>query len=268
MGAVTVTPIDGWNPDQYERFHAERRQPFDDLVALCRPVPGGRIVDLGCGTGNLTTELHQQLRAAETVGVDSSDSMLARAHAEHGEVPGLSFESGDIATWLGRDLSLVFANASLQWIDDHLGLLARMRTALGEGGQLAFQVPSNFRHPSHLLAQQVANESPFIDALDGNVPEDRGRFVLSPELYADLLYELGAREQVVRMQVYGHELSSTADVVEWVMGTLLTPYRTRLTPELFEAFVERYRERLLEELGEREPYFYGFKRILCWARFS
>ena len=162
----------------------------------------------------------------------------------------------------------MFANASLQWIDDHLNLLARMRTALREDGQLAFQVPANFRHPSHLLALEVANEPPFIDALYGDVPEDRGRFVLSPELYADLLYELGAKDQVVRMEVYGHELESTGEVVEWVMGTLLTPYRKRLSPELFDAFVERYRERLIEELGEREPYFYGFRRILCWARFS
>jgi trans-aconitate 2-methyltransferase len=114
----------------------------------------------------------------------------------------------------------------------------------------------------------VANESPFFEALDGDVPEDRGRFVLPPEVYADLLYELGAKDQVVRMEVYGHELDSTDEVVEWVMGTLLTPYRERLTPELFEAFVERYRERLIEELGEREPYFYGFRRILCWARFA
>jgi trans-aconitate 2-methyltransferase len=114
----------------------------------------------------------------------------------------------------------------------------------------------------------VANEAPFIDALDSDVPEDRGRFVLSPELYADLLYELGAKDQVVRMEVYGHELGSTGEVVEWVMGTLLTPYRKLLSPELFEEFVERYRELLVEELGEREPYFYGFRRILCWARFT
>jgi trans-aconitate 2-methyltransferase len=265
---VTVKPIDGWHPEQYERFRSERREPFDDLLALCAPVAGGRVVDLGCGTGDLTVELHQQLGAATTVGVDLSESMLARAKEDHADVDGLSFEIGDIGTWLGEDLDLVFANASLQWIDDHLNLLARMRTALAPGGQLAFQVPANFRHPSHVLARQVANESPFIDALDGDVPDDRGRFVLLPELYADLLYELGAREQVVRMQVYGHELASTLEVVEWVMGTLLTPYRSRLSPEMFEAFVDRYRELLLEELGEREPYFYGFRRILCWARFS
>jgi trans-aconitate 2-methyltransferase len=268
MGAVTLTPIDGWNPDQYERFRSERQQPFDDLLALCDPVPGGRIVDLGCGTGDLTLVLHRDLNAVRTVGVDSSEAMLERAVAAHRDIEGLCFEKGDIATWLGEDLQLVFANASLQWIDDHLNLLARMRTALAPDGQLAFQVPANYRHPSHLIAHQVANESPFIDALDGNVPEDRGRFVLSPELYADLLYELGAKDQVVRMEVYGHELDSTDEVVEWVMGTLLTPYRTRLSPEMFEAFVERYRVRLFEELGEREPYFYGFRRILCWARFG
>jgi len=226
------------------------------------------VVDLGCGTGNLTVELHERMQAAETVGVDSSESMLARARANHGDVPGLTFTEASIETWLGEGLDLVFANASLQWVDDHLDVLARMRTALVEGGQLAFQVPSNFRHPSHVLARQVANEAPFIDALDDDVPEDRGRFVLSPEIYADLLYELGAREQIVRMEVYGHELSSTSDVVEWVMGTLLTPYRKRLSAELFTAFVERYRERLLEELGDREPYFYGFRRILCWAHFQ
>jgi len=263
-----VTPIDGWSPEQYERFRSERQQPFDDLLTLCHPVEGGRIVDLGCGTGLLTKILHEEMGAEETVGIDSSAAMLARAQSSFGDVPGLSFAQGDIATWLDEGLDLVFANASLQWIDDHLNLLARMRTALREDGQLAFQVPANYRHPSHVLAHAVANESPFMDALYGDVPEDRGRFVLSPELYADLLYELGAKDQVVRMEVYGHELESTGEVVEWVMGTLLTPYRKRLSPELFDEFVERYRERLNEELGEREPYFYGFRRILCWARFS
>jgi trans-aconitate 2-methyltransferase len=39
-----------------------------------------------------------------------------------------------------------------------------------------------------------------------------------------------------------------------------------LPPALFATFVDRYRDRLVEELGDRRPYFYPFKRILFWAR--
>lgn len=70
---------DPWSPEQYERFRAEREQPFWDLLPLIDTPSGGRIVDLGCGTGALTRELHRRLRARETIGVDSSQSMLERS---------------------------------------------------------------------------------------------------------------------------------------------------------------------------------------------
>ena len=235
---------------------------------LCHPVPGGRVVDLGCGTGDLTKILHEEMQAKETVGIDSSTTMLPRAQSKFSEVPGLSFVHRDIATWLDEGLDLVFANASLQWIDDHLDLLARMRTALGRDGQLAFQVPANYRHPSTCWRTRSPTSLRSSMRSTGTSPRIAVASSSHLELYADLLYELGAKDQVVRMEVYGHELESTGEVVEWVMGTLLTPYRTRLSPELFDEFVQRYRERLIEELGERVPYFNGFRRILCWARFS
>jgi trans-aconitate 2-methyltransferase len=61
---------DPWEPEQYRRFRAERRQPFFDLLALVRPKSQMRVVDLGCGPGELTDELHRRLRARETVGID------------------------------------------------------------------------------------------------------------------------------------------------------------------------------------------------------
>ncbi len=256
-----------WDPAQYQRFEAERRQPFDDLVALCGPVPGGSVVDLGCGTGRRTVELHRALGAASTVGVDSSAAMLADAP---GDVPGLSFVEGDLAEWAGPPVDVVFANASFQWVDDHRGLLARARAGLRPGGQLAFQVPANFDHPSHRLARVVAAAAPFAAALatSGGAPPDRGDAVLAPSTYAEIVHELGAVEQHVRLQVYGHVLDDTGAVVEWVRGTLLTPYRERLDGSTYDAFVDRYRQRLLAELGEQRPYFYAFSRILGWARFG
>jgi trans-aconitate 2-methyltransferase len=257
----------GWDPDQYRRFAAERRQPFDDLKALCLPVPGGRIVDLGCGSGELTAELHRDLRVTDTLGIDTSEAMLSAAAHWAAEVPGLHFERADLAQWTGSDVDLVFANASLHWAPQHPALLARLRFSLAPGGQLAFQVPTAFGHPSHVLAREVAAEAPFAPPHlePGPAPEDN---VLTPARYAEVLHALGAVQQDTRLQVYGHLLPSVESVVEWVRGSLLTPIRARMDDETFGAFLDRYRERLLNELGQRRPYFYAFSRILCWARFA
>ena len=56
------------------------------------------------------------------------------------------------------------------------------------------------------------------------------------------------------------------DVVEWMKGTLLTEYERHLPPELFPTFLEDYRTRLLAQLEPTEPFFFPFKRILCWGR--
>jgi trans-aconitate methyltransferase len=70
----------------------------------------------------------------------------------------------------------------------------------------------------------------------------------------------------VRLQVYGHHLESTAAVVEWVKGTYLTDYARRMPAGLYERYLVRYREALLQRLGERSPFFYTYKRILVHAR--
>ena len=117
---------DAWKPAQYERFREERAQPFWDLAALVDPRPGMTIVDLGCGTGELTAQLHQKLQARETIGIDSSAAMLARAPS----VPGLRFEQRDVAGFAPQDrFDLVFSNAALHWIPDHAGLFKRLTTA-------------------------------------------------------------------------------------------------------------------------------------------
>lgn len=257
---------DTWDPTQYERFAAERSAPFFDLLSLLEPAPGGRLVDLGCGTGSLTAEAVRRLDVAEAVGVDNSASMLSQASAVEAP-PGLRFEDDDIATWSDDGAwDVVLANASLQWVPDHPAVLARWRAALRPGGQLAVQVPSNVDHASHLTIDEVAHEAPFADAFgpDGP-PPDPVLGVLKPEAYAQLLYDLGFERQTVRLQVYGHVLPSTASVVEWVKGTSLTRIRSRLPDDLYEAFLARYTERLLEVAGDRSPYFYAFKRVLFRA---
>jgi trans-aconitate 2-methyltransferase len=255
---------DGWDPDQYSKFRNERAAPFYDLLALVRPVPNGLVADLGCGTGELTVAAHDRLGARRTLGVDSSPAMLAGATRL--EAAGVVFAEGDIADFASAErLDVVISNAALHWVADHRVVLARWTAALGPAGQLAVQVPANADHPAHLLASELAEEEPFRSALGGAPPPDPVRRVLRPEDYASLLYDLGFADQHVRLQVYGHRLASTAEVAEWVKGSSLTRFSSRLPDALFGEYLDRYRTRLVRALGEHEPYFYPFKRILFWG---
>lgn len=258
---------DAWKPDQYDRFRAERAVPFHDLLALVQGHGHRRVVDLGCGTGELTRLLHERTGAADTLGVDASPAMLERAAAVAGD--GLHFAEADIGVLDGTvdgPVDVVFSNAALQWLPDHEAVLARWAELLGPRGQLAVQVPANPDHPSHRLIDEVASEAPFVDAGGGPPPTDPVRSVLPPPRYAEVLYELGFPEQHVRLQVYSHVLPSTGEVVEWTKGTSLTRMAAHFSPDVYDRLVATYRERLLAELGDRRPYFYPFKRILLWGR--
>lgn len=257
---------DTWDPAQYHRFRDERSRPFHDLLDLVENDAVERMVDLGCGSGELTAMAADRLGASDVLGLDTSEAMLAEAAAH--ERPGLRFWRGDISRFGAGDepVDLVLSNAALQWVPDHPAVLAAWSAALRPGGQLAVQLPANADHPSHTVVNEVARESPFAEALGGTVPPDPVAAVHRPEEYAQMLHDLGFARQHVRLQIYGNTMSSTADVVEWVRGTTLTRMRKALPEELFEPFVDRYREVLLDVLGNQAPYFYAFKRILFWAR--
>lgn len=251
-----------WSPAQYERFRDERSRPFFDLLALVRPHEDMRAVDLGCGTGELTREMHRALGAKETRGVDASAAMLAKSEAYAGH--GLTFVHQPVETFdPGGPLDLVFSNAALQWVDDHRGLFARLASWLAPGGQIAVQIPANDDHPAHVVANEVAQEAPFREALEGYVRVFPNLAITD---YAHLFDRLGFGEQHVRMQVYAHRLPAREDVIEWVKGTLLTDYQKRMSPELFTQFLSSYREALLPKLEDTHPHFYPFKRIHMWAQ--
>jgi trans-aconitate 2-methyltransferase len=254
---------DTWNPSQYDRFQREREQPFYDLVSMLRPAQSMRTVDLGCGTGKLTRELHSTLNAGETLGVDKSARMLDNASAE--ATTGLRFERGDIETFVltARGFDLVFSNAALHWVDDHETLIGRLAAALRPGGQLAFQIPAQHDGVSHVTADELAMTEPYRSAFGG---WRRAQPVLSPEAYARLLYRYGFGEQNVRLIVYPHVLAGPEEAVEWVKGTLLTEYERHLPPDMFERFVAAYRERLIARLGPARPCFFPYKRILAWGQ--
>jgi trans-aconitate 2-methyltransferase len=250
---------DSWSPGQYGRFAAEREQPFWDLLAMVEPAAGA-VVDLGCGTGELTRALHERTGATATVGVDSSARMLARAPSAE----GLRFAQADIRDYEpDAPLAVVFSNAALQWLPGHRDLYARLRSWLAPGGQLAVQMPDNLDANTHRTAAEVGRDPRFAPYLDQ--AERRGA-ILEAEDYAVLLHELGFARQVVLRRIYAHLLPGRDDVVEWFRGSLLTEYERLLPADLYADFLATYRASLLPRLDDRRPYLLPFPRLLMWAR--
>lgn len=249
-----------WNPEQYNKFKGQRARPFYDLLSLIQVQPFQSGIDLGCGTGELTLVLFDKLRPKSMKGIDASPEMLQKSKVFEKE--GLHFELQNISELDPKDgFDLIFSNAALQWLPNHEALIPKILGWLKPGGQVAIQVPCNFDHPSHTIAEETATK------MFPNLFPKGHHFlaVLPVERYAEIFYSAGMEEQVTRVEVYGHPMSSGRDVVEWTKGTFLTRYQSQLSVPDFEKFLEAYTREIVRVLGEK-PYFYPFKRMLLWGK--
>jgi trans-aconitate 2-methyltransferase len=246
-----------WNPEKYHQFQSQRSAPFDDLCQLVDVRLELRVVDLGCGTGELTRRLADSLPDSDVLGLDASPQMLERA-AEHTR-PGLRFELGNQVELAG-EWDLIFSNAALHWSEDHEQLIPYLFKRLAPGGQIAVQMPSNHNSTAHRTISQVAGREPFASALNGWTRQSP---VLPIEAYAELLFREGAQEIIVIEKVFPHVLENADAVVDWISGTALVPYFERLD-RLKDDFVNAIRQELHVRMPG-EPVFYPFRRTFFSA---
>jgi trans-aconitate 2-methyltransferase len=206
-----------WDPAQYSRYADERGRPFIDLLARIDCAAPRRVVDVGCGPGNLTARLAARWPSAVVEGLDSSPEMISRAAS----VDGVTFRVEDAASWtMPPDADVVISNATLQWVPGHQDLLRGWAASLPAGGWLAFQVPGNFDAPSHALMRSLAT-SPRWAPLVGDALRHHDA-VDTPEGYAALLLDAGCTADVWET-TYLHVLAGTDPVLDWVRGTGLRP---------------------------------------------
>src|SRR4051794_39529205 len=205
-----------WDPTQYSRYADERGRPFHDLLARVGAEAPRRVVDVGCGSGELTAVLAQRWPDAAVEGFDSSPEMIDAADSA-GRV---SFRVDDAMTWAPpADTDVIVCNAVLQWVPAHRDLLHRWATALPPGGWLAVQVPGNFESFSHTLMRALADSPRWSHQLTGILRHDA---VGAPTEYAALLQRAGLAADVWET-TYVHVLPGPDPVLEWLRGTGLRP---------------------------------------------
>lgn len=258
-----------WNPQLYTRFEGERTRPAAELLARIPDLPGSSplVIDLGCGPGNSTELLACRFAGAPLAGVDNSPAMLDAARAR---LPGARFVlSGisDVQDWLaaiagqgdGDAPALLFANAALQWVPDHAGLLPRLMEALCPGGVLAVQMPDNRDEDTHRLMREVAARpayAPFTEnATRAHTP------LLGVHGYYDLLAPLSASVDIWHT-IYQHPMDDAAAIVQWLGSTGLRPFVDGMPPDVKATFLADYALEIDRAYGVRGD----GKRLMAFPR--
>lgn len=227
-----------WDPAQYAKFGDHRLRPALDLIGRIPDIEARRIVDLGCGPGEITEMLATRWPEAEVTGLDSSPDMLKKARALGGRV---RYVEGDVAGWTSEPkVDLLFSNACLQWLPDHERLFPRLVGQVMPGGTIAIQMPHNHDQPSHRIIARLSEEAPFKARLAGKLRHDP---VASPDAYWRMMKPLVAKIDVWEVD-YLQALSGEDPVLNWTMGTALRPVLDALDETLRPKFTEKYRDGL------------------------
>jgi len=163
-----------------ERFGVgwTRAMEHAELLALLPPVDGRRVLDLGCGAGQLAQHLAVR-GATEVVGVDVSERMLGLARTEFAH-PRVTYVHGAIEDvgFRAAQFDLVVSVLAFHYVVDYAGLVRRIAGWLASGGVLVYST----EHP--MYTARLAGDG---WALDGTAR----RVAWGIDRYADE----GAREE-------------------------------------------------------------------------
>lgn len=133
MNAIT---LQAWDPSHYDRAGAFVPRLGADLIELLAPRAGERILDLGCGTGDLTERLRQS--GAHVVGLDASPEMVSEARRKYPELE-LVVADGQALTYDG-EFHAVFSNATLHWLPRADDVARGVQRALVPGGRFVAEL--------------------------------------------------------------------------------------------------------------------------------
>ncbi len=125
-----------WDSRRYQAAHSYVWRHGEGVVDLLAPQSGERIVDLGCGSGQLTARIAES--GAAVIGLDHSPEMIAQARANF---PGIDFRVADATAFtIDAPVDAVFSNAALHWVKDAGAAIGCVWDALRHGGRFVLEM--------------------------------------------------------------------------------------------------------------------------------
>jgi trans-aconitate methyltransferase len=128
---MSATQGSQWNAGLYDDKHSFVWKMAAGLLELLEAKPGERILDLGCGTGHLASQIAE--KGAKVVGVDRSPDMVRQAREKYPQLQFEVMDAREIA--FAEPFDAVFSNATLHWIHEPEKVIVGIAKALKPGGR-------------------------------------------------------------------------------------------------------------------------------------
>lgn len=207
-----------WDPQTYGQHAAFVPGLASGVLEWLAAKPGEKILDLGCGDGQLTARI--AATGANVIGVDASPQMVAAARergvtAEVGQAESLPCASGSF--------DAVFSNAALHWVSDQDAMMAGVRRVLKPGGRFVAEMGGH----GNIAAIRVAFAAVLQKHGFTNCEGD-SNYYPTPEAYAR------------RLERHGFLVKEMA----------LIPRPTALGPGGMKAWITTFRRGVLDNLPE------------------
>jgi trans-aconitate methyltransferase len=246
-------PTERWNPELYQASHSFVWKFGRDLLALLAPQPGEHILDVGCGTGQLTGEMSRS--GAQVTGIDSAASMIAQARQNF---PDLRFEHVSVTAMPYREeFDAVFSNATLHWVRDAEAAANSISRALKPGGR--FVAEFGGRGNTDALLEAVYQE---LDLLGVGDPRALNPWYY-PAIgeYATVLDRAGLEVTFAALFDRPTPLEDGENALANWLAMFGTCFTDALAPELREPFVRRVEESAAPRLRPDGVWTVDYRRL-------
>ena len=130
--------LEGQSAEAYDQTSEQQGEMGIELLAEATLTSGGTVLDLGCGTGQLSCVLAEKVGPnGRVVAVDPDKERLALAREKHRR-SNIEYLEADDQTFPIDQYDLIFLNMVIHWIHNKKELFERVFNCLKPGGQLAF----------------------------------------------------------------------------------------------------------------------------------
>ena len=246
---------DHWDSTLYDERHSFVWKLGASVIDLLAPQPGERILDVGCGTGQLIAQIAES--AATVVGIDNSPAMIEEAC---NLFPEIDFQLADAHAFsFEQQFDGIFSNAALHWISDPAKVARCISGALKANGRMAveFGGQDNVR----FLAQAIETASQ--EFLGERLPHPW--YFPSIAAFGTVLEQHGMEVTQAAMIDRPTPLEGADGLRNWVR-MFGQHWLTQIPAEQHDVFLERVETIARPNLFRDSRWFADYRRIRVQAR--